>query len=136
MFSFSLYRDVIDANSGLLKILSFARGLLLLINQQTTTSWLSNCAVSMFWKRSNLWYYLFSISSKATIFDDLFIKHRTVQQSFRYTFLQESNRPHTTVKNARNLKSVSKAKPPNFEGIFKFWRHEQQIGRASCRERV
>ena len=35
-------------------------------------------------------------------------------------------RPHTTVKNARNLKSVSQAKPPYFEGIFKLWTHEQQ----------
>ena len=29
------------------------------------------------------------------------------------------NRPHTTVKNARNLKSVSQVKPPYFKGIFK-----------------
>ena len=28
-------------------------------------------------------------------------------------------RPHTTVKNARNMKSVSQAKPPYFEGIVK-----------------
>ena len=31
----------------------------------------------------------------------------------------QHNRPHTTMKNARNLKSVSQAKPPYFEGIFK-----------------
>ena len=37
------------------------------------------------------------------------------------------DRPHTIVKNARNMKSVSQAKlPPYFEGIFKFWTHEQQ----------
>ena len=35
-------------------------------------------------------------------------------------------RPHTTVKNARNMKSVSQAKLPYFEGIFKLWKHEQQ----------
>ena len=36
------------------------------------------------------------------------------------------NRPHTTVKNERNLKSVSQVKPPYFEGFFKLWKHEQQ----------
>ena len=34
------------------------------------------------------------------------------------------NRPHTTVTNARNLKSVSQAKPPYFDGIFKLSTHE------------
>ena len=37
-----------------------------------------------------------------------------------------SNRPHTTVKNARNLKFVSQAKPPYFERIFKLSMLEQQ----------
>ena len=35
-------------------------------------------------------------------------------------------RPHTTVKNARNMKSVSQAKLSYFEEIFKLWAHEQQ----------
>ena len=32
-------------------------------------------------------------------------------------------RPHTTVKNAKNLESISQTKPPYFEGIFKLWTH-------------
>ena len=39
---------------------------------------------------------------------------------------QQSNRPHTTRKNARNMKSVSQTKLPFFEGIFKLWTHKQQ----------
>ena len=33
-------------------------------------------------------------------------------------------RPHTSVKNARNMKSDSQAKLPYFERIFKIWTHE------------
>ena len=33
-------------------------------------------------------------------------------------------RPHTTVKNARNMKSVSQTKLPYLEKIFKFWTHK------------
>ena len=36
------------------------------------------------------------------------------------------SRPHTTVKNARNTKSVSQEKLPYFEGIFELLTHEQQ----------
>ena len=39
---------------------------------------------------------------------------------------KKTYRPHTTVKNARNMKSVSQAKLPYFKGIFKLWTHEQQ----------
>ena len=35
-------------------------------------------------------------------------------------------RPHTTVKNARNMKSVAQAKLPYFEEIFKLWTREEQ----------
>ena len=35
-------------------------------------------------------------------------------------------RPHTTVKNARNVKSVAQAKLPYFEEIFKLWTREKQ----------
>ena len=35
-------------------------------------------------------------------------------------------RPHTTVKNARNMKSLSRAKLPYFEGIFNLWTHDQE----------
>ena len=35
-------------------------------------------------------------------------------------------RPHTTIKNVRNMKSISQAKLPYFEEIFKIWTHEQQ----------
>ena len=35
-------------------------------------------------------------------------------------------RPRTTVKNARSMKSVSRAKLAYFKGIFKLWTHDQQ----------
>ena len=35
-----------------------------------------------------------------------------------------SYRPYTTGKNARNMKSVSQAKLPYFEGTFELWTHE------------
>ena len=36
------------------------------------------------------------------------------------------NRPQPTIKNARNMKSVSRAKRPYFEGIFKLWTHDHR----------
>ena len=38
-----------------------------------------------------------------------------------------SYRPHTTVTNARNLKSVSQSKLAYFEEIYKLWTHEPRI---------
>ena len=49
----------------------------------------------------------------------------TTRQS-TFCFYSFDYRPHTTVKNARNIKSVSHAKLPYFEGIFKLWLVEQQ----------
>ena len=36
------------------------------------------------------------------------------------------HRPHTTVKNSRNMESFSRAKLPYFEWIFRIWTREQQ----------
>ena len=47
------------------------------------------------------------------------VSMRAVQISILY-------RPHTTVKNAINMKSVSREKIPHFEGIFKHWTHDQE----------
>ena len=41
-------------------------------------------------------------------------------------FQRNEYRPHTIVKNLRNMKSVSHAKLPYFAGILTFWTQEQQ----------
>ena len=45
--------------------------------------------------------------------------------SFNHRFVLQF-RPHTTMKNARNIKSIFRAKLPYFEGFFKLWVHDQQ----------
>ena len=56
--------------------------MLVLINQQTTTSWFSNFVVT---KRSNLLCYLFSISSKETIFIQVSNPFNTVNKTVQFT---------------------------------------------------
>ena len=56
----------------------------------------------------------------------LVLKHSELKSWTCWKISRNWHRPHITVKNARNLKSDSEAKPPYFEGIFKLWTHEHE----------
>ena len=55
--------------------------------------------------------------------------HRTNEYwfgTFALTTIYSHYRPHTTRKNSRNMKSVSRGNLPYFEGNFKLWTQGQQ----------
>ena len=70
------------------------------------------------WTLKQMFWYVFTISSIIWQFADFPLVHIQV--------CLPGNRLHTTVKNARNRKSVSRGKLPYFEGIFKLWTPDQQ----------
>ena len=92
----------------------------------------------------SLWYYCVIWSTE--IYFQLGRAHPQIRFSIRWKYVSwrfcdlteishyhflcecqtDGHRPHKTVKNAINMKSVSRAKLPFFEGIFKLWTLNQQ----------